>query len=94
MKVYPSPHEKLTEEEIKNIIIDLEHIHNNMSMQMKTYMELFEENISKLNHHFFPERFSIAKVTVGELSEIMEKAYGSFSLASETRRMTRQLSEQ
>ena len=62
MKTYPAPHEKLTEEEIKNIIIGLESIHRNMAMQIKIYMEMFEQNISKLSHHYFPKRFSIGEM--------------------------------
>jgi len=76
MKSYPAPHEKLTEEQIKDIIIGLESIHRNMSMQMKIYMEMFEENISKLTHHYFPERFSIAEVSMGELTEMFSKDQG------------------
>lgn len=91
MKSSPAPHEKLTEEQIKDIIIRLESIHHNMSMQMKIYMEMFEENISKLTHHYFPERFSIAEVSMGELTEIFSKSYGNDfdKFMSPPRRMTR-----
>lgn len=89
MKTYSKNHEKLTEEEISNIIITLESIYQSMDMQIKIYMEMIEENISKLTQHYFPERFSSSILTMGNLNEMMEKSYGGLSFGSESRRMTR-----
>ena len=89
MKSYPQPHKKLTEDEVKAFVRMLEENHNMMKDCFDAYVECHSKYIQKLNEHFFAERFSICEVSMGDLNEMMEKAYGGFSFASETRTMTR-----
>jgi hypothetical protein len=79
----------LTEEEVKEFIHMIEENHNMMRDCFNTYVECHSKYIQKLNEHFFPGRFTICEVSMGDLNEMMEKSYGSFSFASELRRMTR-----
>ena len=89
MKSYPQPHKKLTEEEVKEFIHMLEENHNMMKDCFDAYVECHSKFMNKLNEHFFPERFTICEVTMGDLNGMMEKAYAGFSFASEPRRMKR-----
>ena len=90
MKSYPQPHQKLTEEQVKEFIHMLEENHNMMRDCFNAYVECHSKYIQKLNEHFFPERFSICEVSMGEMTEMFSKAYPDpFSSASESRRMKR-----
>lgn len=86
MKKEPMPHEKLEETEIKMIICELQaiahHISRSYSNRFTTSDEELEkdlltslgdlsEKITKLKKHFCPEKFSVMKVTVNELAELM-----------------------
>ena len=93
MKTYPQPHKKLTNEEVKEMFHMLEKNHDMMKECFNAYVEVHSKYMQKLAEHFFPERFSICEVTMGDLNEMMEKAYGGFSFASEARRMERTTNE-
>lgn len=79
MKTRPHPHEKLTDDEVKEMFHMLERNHDMMKECFNAYIEVHSKYMDKLAHHFFPERFSIGEVSMGELSDMFAKAYPSFS---------------
>lgn len=82
MKTYQAPHEKLTEEEIKEQVESL--LNNHLKLKNRwqgsnweehefdIFMENQEIMIFKLRRHFFPEKTKIMQVSIAELAEMME----------------------
>jgi predicted RNase H-like nuclease (RuvC/YqgF family) len=77
MEKYQAPHEKLSEEEIKkeidfllNSILMFKKKWTNFDWQIDEFIEKQEESIFKLRRHFSPEKTTIMKLSVKELSEL------------------------
>lgn len=99
MKSTQAPHETLTEDEIKECISALTIETHNLNIDLKDriyeltksfnerYMSI-EIKIDHLKRHFCPEKFHVMEVSMGELSDLLEKEYGD-AFAGETRRFTR-----
>lgn len=79
MKTYKAPHEKLTDEELKDVFNVLENNHRVMKENLSSYIEVHDNYMNKLAHHLFPDRFSIGEVSMGELSDIFIKAYPEYA---------------
>lgn len=85
MEKYQAPHEKLNEEEIKLEIEKLLSNHFKFRNRRESsdweindfdqFMKNQEESIFKLRHHFSPEKTSIMKITLGELTNMMKEYY-------------------
>lgn len=85
MEKLPAPHEKLTEDEIKKEIEKL--LLNHLKFESRweasdweihefdDFMKIQQEIIFKLRRHFSPELTTIMRLTLGELTEMMGKAY-------------------
>ncbi len=72
MKTFQAPHEKLTEDQIKEIFTMIEKNHYMMKKCFEAYVEVYEKYNLKLRRHFFPEGHKIMQVSVKELAEMME----------------------
>jgi hypothetical protein len=96
MKGSQAPHEKLNDEEIK-VILELIQSHYELAMdltdtyreKMDEYKENHERLMTKLFKHYFPERFKICTISMGELSDLFSKSY-SDNFVGETMKMTRE----
>jgi len=85
MKIEPMPHKKLTDEQIKEMLLMIQANHDMMMGCIEKWHEVHNKYIEKLEMHFYPERFSTANVTMAELTEMYSKAYNT----GETYRMER-----
>ena len=82
MKSYQAPHEKLTEEEIKEQIESI--LSNHLKFkdrweasdweeyEFHKFMENQESMIFKLRRHFSPEKTTIMQISLAELTKMME----------------------
>jgi hypothetical protein len=69
----PMPHEKMSEDEIKASICNIQSyaIRGGQNHPNLAYFDYIEKLATKLKKHFCPEKFTVMKVTVAELSELM-----------------------
>jgi len=69
----PMPHEKMTEDEIKASICNIQSyaINGGRNHPNLAYFDHIEKLATKLKKHFCPEKFTVMKVSVAELSELM-----------------------
>lgn len=75
METEQAPHEKLNEEQIKQMICDLQlDIINLESFCIESIYNI-EQSIYKLKRHFCPEKFQVKKVSMGQMMELMKEAY-------------------
>ena len=91
IKCYQSPHEKLTEDQIKSLLEEIQQNHEFLMEYMELYFSIFENDFKLLLKHYFPEKFSISEVPISTMSEMIEKAYGNMSFKNhgETRTLYR-----
>lgn len=71
METIQAPHEKLTDKEIKVIIRCLCFSIHLLKKGDTKMIESIEKDADALNKHFNPENFSVMKVSIKELSELM-----------------------
>jgi len=76
MKTEPMPHESLTWEEIKEKICHLQLIcfelkKTTREPHTEDVLNRVCEEITTLKKHFCPEKFSVMKITLAELSDMM-----------------------
>lgn len=90
METKQAPHEKLTDEEIKELVSDLTVEVYEIKQHFLEQLEVIESYVYKLKKHFCPEKFQIMSVSIKEMSDMMEYSYDKIDLASPARRMTRQ----
>lgn len=69
---YQAPHEKLNEDELKEIFGMLEKNHYMMKKCFQAYVEVYEKYNIILRRHFHPERHKIMEVSIAELAKMME----------------------
>ena len=75
MKTEPMPHEKLTEEDVKVHICLLQTvIYKCREILEESVFREMDYRITALKRHFCPEKFSLMKVSVKELSEMIAEA--------------------
>jgi hypothetical protein len=72
MKTYQAPHEKLTEDQIKEIFTMIEKNHYMMKKCFEAYVETYEKYNLIIRKHFYPEQHKIMQVSVAELAKMME----------------------
>jgi len=74
MKSEPMPHEKMSEDEIKAAICNLQScaINGQQSHPNLATFDYMEKLITKLKKHFCPEKFMVTKITLGELKSIYD----------------------
>lgn len=75
MKFSPAPHEKLEQSDIAGMLEVLQSNYEIMTDCMDAYKEVHERLMTRLHKHFFPERFHVGEVSIGEMSEMFSKAY-------------------
>lgn len=90
MEKQQAPHEKLTDEEVKEEIENLLKSHLKLKgrwdasdWEVHEFDEFMKEQdhiIFKLRRHFSPELTTIIKLTLGELTEMMSNTYGDIKL--------------
>lgn len=88
METYQAPHQKLSDEQIKEYICDLVVELHEMKLHFIEQMESAEAMLEALKRHFCPEKFHMAKISIKEMSEMFEDHYGHMNL-SEPIRMKR-----
>lgn len=76
MKTEPMPHEKLEEQEIKDLIINIQRItvylrHEIECEDLKRHIEVLDSEVTRLKKHFCSEKFFVMKVTLAELTDMM-----------------------
>lgn len=78
MKSYQAPHEKLTEEEIKeqvesllSSILKFKDKWKSYDWQIDEFIEKQEAMIFKLRAHFFPEKTSIMELSMDEITKML-----------------------
>lgn len=77
MESFPCPHQKLTDEQIKDFVCQLTtELHELKSSLNETIGEL-EEKVYLLKRHFCPEKFTTVQMNMGELSDMFAKAYNT-----------------
>jgi len=89
---HQAPHEKLTEEEIKEILLKL---HSDVYELKEFFKEQFEEVENKLYHlkrHFFPEKFKVSYLSLETMQSLLQKELGDIDL-SETMSIKRPVPE-
>lgn len=75
MKSKPSTHEILTDEQVKEIVIDIDtKLYVLNEVVYDKLMEIHEQH-TKLKKHFCPELFTDVEVTMGDLMGMMSEAY-------------------
>ncbi len=69
----PMPHEKMSDDEIKASICNIQSyaIAGQQKHPNLAYFDYIEKLATKLKRHFCPEKFSVMKVSVKELSEMI-----------------------
>lgn len=87
-----APHEKMTEDEIKETICDLLVEVHELKESILEQIETMDAYITKLKKHFCPEKFTLVSVPMGFLTEQFANHYGEGMrdlLCTETTRMER-----
>lgn len=77
---HQAPHEKLTDEEIKEILLKL---HSDIYELKEFFKEQFEEVENKLYHlkrHFFPEKFKVSYLSLETMQDMLTKNPGDIDL--------------
>jgi hypothetical protein len=81
----PLPHEKLTDEEVKDLVSEL--VIKNFELRSEVDDKLAEIGLilTKLKRHFCPEKFQQVSVSGAELSELMMNTYGNMNMGNPIR---------
>ena len=76
MKSYQSPHEELTEEQIKEIV-------SHLTVEIRELKEFFDEQLEyltscayKLKRHFCPDKFTTMELKVSDIDDLMLQTFG------------------
>jgi len=84
METRQAPHQKLEEQEIKDLICSLV----TESYELRIKFNEIELKLNSLKRHFCPEKFQEVKVPMAALSDLMREGYSGLNL-SQPSRMTR-----
>lgn len=94
MQSKPCEHLKLTDEQIKGLICEMTTDLHSFKEEMQSAFELLEEQIEfmeekiyRLKRHFCPEKFHEVQVSMGDLTEMMARAYVINPNAGQLQRM-------
>lgn len=78
-KTQQQPHQKLTDEQLEQTFMDIQcslfRINSRINSISEEYKDL-ECFYDKIKRHFYPHKFIIHKMTLGELSGLFEESYG------------------
>lgn len=83
-----APHQKLTDEEVKELICELNVELYEIKEHFLEQMELVESHLYRLKRHFCPEKFEEMKVPANFLEDMFKSSYGNMNL-SEPMRFTK-----
>jgi hypothetical protein len=92
MKSMPLEHQKLTNQEINELICELSIEIHEIKESFLEQIQTTESYIHKLRRHFCPEDFYSVEVDGKDLNDLLMKTYGNIN-SSEPRRFNKQKSE-
>lgn len=80
MKSRQSEHEKLTDEQIKELVCDLTVELMEIKQSFLEQIETAESYIYQLKRHFCPEKFQTVEVSGEDLNELIMNTYGNMNV--------------
>lgn len=75
MESAPMPHQKLTDEEVKQIINDIDTKLYVLNEAVYDQLAIIHELHQKLRQHFCPELYTEVKMSMGDLTSLFANAY-------------------
>lgn len=75
MESSPSPHEKLSDDQIKEYVCDITTELHKLREDFNSTIYDLEQKVYLLKKHFCPEKFVTVKMNLSELSDLYAKAY-------------------
>lgn len=80
MKSRQSEHQKLTDEEVKELVCDLTVELMEMKQHFLEQLEAAESYIYQLKRHFCPEKFTTVEVSGADLNDLIMNTYGNINV--------------
>lgn len=77
---HQAPHQKLTEEQIKEIISNICIDIFELKEFFKEQFEEVENKLRLLNRHFFPEKFKVSYLSLETMQDMLTKEHGDIDL--------------
>ncbi len=85
METHPLPHEKLTDEEVKDLVSELVIKNHELRSEVDDKLSEMGLILNKLKRHFCPEKFQQVMVSGADLSDLLMSTYGNMNMGDPIR---------